>query len=170
MHHAPTTYYQLGQMFRGFTIGPGDVFIDFGCGLGRTICFAAQYPFDRVYGVEISSGLAARARSNVESLRSKTAGSIEIVCASAEEFDCRLGNTYYLYNPFGEKTMAVVLANMRSATAHSRKPIRIIYNNPVHRTLLDDSGWLSEKRSSFPAHSTDRRPFCTRATSCGGFV
>lgn len=146
VHCVPTTYQQLSQAFQGLTVGPDDVFVDFGCGLGRAVCFAAQYPFAKVYGVEISSSLAERARSNIECLRSKTARSIEIVCASADEFDCRLGNTFYFYNPFGEKMMAAVLANIKSAAAHSGRPINIIYNNPIHKTLLDDCGWLSEKK------------------------
>jgi predicted RNA methylase len=133
-------------MFRGLTVEPDDVFVDFGCGLGRAVCVAAQYPFAKVYGVEISASAAACARSNIELLRSKVAGSIEILCASAEEFDCRLGNTFYFFNPFGEKTMAAVLANIKTAWAHSGSPIRILYNNPMHKTLLDGSGWLSEKK------------------------
>ena len=144
--HASTTYHQLSQMFRGLTVEPDDVFVDFGCGLGRVVCVAAQYPFAKVYGVEISSSAAARARSNIERLRSRAAGSIEIVCASAEEFDCRLANTFYFYNPFGEKMMAAMLANIKTAAEHSGRPIKIIYNYPMHKTLLDGSGWLSEKK------------------------
>ena len=74
----PSTYQALCDIFRVLSVRPEDVFVDFGCGLGRTVCFAAQYPFAKVYGVEISGSLASCARSNVERLRSRAARSIEI--------------------------------------------------------------------------------------------
>jgi precorrin-6B methylase 2 len=149
-HCIPTTYPQLARTFGGLPVAQNDVFVDFGCGLGRGVCFAARYPFAKIYGVEITESLAARARTNVERLRLKGRPPIEIVCCSAEEFDCRLGSTFYFYNPFGERTMAAVLANIKLAATEAGRPVRIIYNNPVHKTLLDDAGWLIEKKVLMP--------------------
>jgi len=42
-----------------------DVFVDFGAGKGRALLMAAQYPFKRVVGIEISEALCREARRNV---------------------------------------------------------------------------------------------------------
>lgn len=139
--HIATSYRRLDNVFRHLSIAPDDVFVDFGCGLGRAACVAARYPLKAVYGVEISPDLAARATENAAKLRGGVAGKVEIVCCSAEDFDCRVGSVFYLFNPFGAKTLAAVLGNIRAAA--ELKPVRVVYQNPEHREVLDNAGWLS---------------------------
>jgi precorrin-6B methylase 2 len=46
-----------------------DALLDMGCGAGRAICVAAQYPFSRVIGIDIDEGLCAVAERNARRLR-----------------------------------------------------------------------------------------------------
>ena len=54
------------RALRRCQVRPTDVFVDFGSGKGRVVWQAAQYPFARVVGVEISAQLNAVARRNIE--------------------------------------------------------------------------------------------------------
>ena len=48
-------------------VEPHDVFLDIGCGMGRAVYqAAANYPFKRVIGVELSHELTQAARRNIE--------------------------------------------------------------------------------------------------------
>src|SRR5262249_8155270 len=44
----------------------GRTFIDFGCGKGRAILLAAEYPFTRIIGVELVPALAQIAERNIQ--------------------------------------------------------------------------------------------------------
>lgn len=151
-YYQPTAYRVLRRVFSSLDIEPDDVFVDFGCGFGRAVCFAAQHPFAKVYGVELSERFAGYARTNVQLLKSRATKEIEIVCASATEFDCSGANTYYLYNPFGRQTMATVLANIRTGAERSGRPIKLLYLGPMHRQLLDECSWLGKPRELYRAN------------------
>ena len=77
-------------------------FVDLGCGKGRVVLAAAQRPFRRVVGVEISTELAAIARANVDAYRPPPPllAPIEIVRADVTEIDLPDGDLLvHLYHP-----------------------------------------------------------------------
>jgi SAM-dependent methyltransferase len=151
-YYQPTAYRVLRRVFAGLSIEPGDVFADLGCGFGRAVCFAARHSFTKVYGVELSERFASYARNNAKNLKSTAAKKIEIICGSATEFDCRTANTYYLYNPFGPKTLATVLANIKSGARVSGKSVKLLYLGPMHRQLLEDCDWLAKPLEIYRAN------------------
>src|SRR5690242_19688945 len=56
--HLPSFWKTLPRMLPPNEVGPDDVFLDFGCGMGRIIIVAGmKYQFRRVIGVEISPEL-----------------------------------------------------------------------------------------------------------------
>lgn len=142
----PTTYRVIGAIFRHLEPEPGDVFIDYGCGLGRVVCVAAQRPFARVVGVEISPEFARRAEANVVRLKHRQAEKVEVVCANALDFDCAGGNVFFFYNPFGARTLAAVLERVEAAVAAHGKHTRIVYSNCDTRPVMDGARWLTMTR------------------------
>ena len=83
----PSRWRVLKGVLDNGSIGPEDVFVDFGAGLGRVVIQAAQHPFGRVIGVEISPELSATARANVDQMRTRLAcPDVEIVTADATRF------------------------------------------------------------------------------------
>ena len=65
-------------------------------------------------------------------------------CVNAAEFQFpREPVICYFYNPFQEVVLRKVLENMRRSLAAAPREIYILYLNPVHRCLLDDSGFLT---------------------------
>lgn len=140
----PTTYRLLQKVFRYLKIEKPDneIFVDFGSGKGRTVCFAAQYPFRSVYGVEISPEWADMTRTNINNLRTRFVQDVKIYNEDAAEFDCSTGTVYYFFNPFGEKTFREVIQRIKVSVQSQKRKIRIVYYNPLQKEVLDEQEWL----------------------------
>jgi SAM-dependent methyltransferase len=122
-----------------------DVFVDFGAGKGRALLMAAQYPFKRVVGIEISDRLSRQAQRNV----ARWSG--PLVCA---DIDIRTGDAsryvippdatvFYFYNPFhGQPLMTVLDAIGRSRMVAPRR-IWVVFNNTAHFLRIEQQfPWL----------------------------
>ena len=138
-------YLYLRRVLRVLDPSPADVFFDIGSGKGRMLCLAARRNIARCIGIELHEQYCAIARSNAKLLRGRRAP-VEIRCADATSADLGGGTIYYLYNPFGEKTMAQTIANLRSSVEAAPRSIRVVYYNPVHEKLFSESGWLEKYR------------------------
>lgn len=144
--YAPTSM----RAFRTFMVKIGlrkdeDVFLDYGCGKGRAIIMAAQYPFRRVVGVEIALPLAEAARRNLRIVSKKLACErIEVHCESADRMEVPPDvSVVYLYNPFHGSVLGRVLANLRASLEASPRRMCVIYNNPTHfKKISHQYPWL----------------------------
>ena len=101
----------------------GSVFIDLGCGKGRALFIAAEYPFARVIGVEYAEDLADTARQNLqnlqpEGLREKIA--LYVMDAVQFEYPPDAPCFVFLYSPFDGPVLQDVLRKI--ATSHAFKP------------------------------------------------
>src|SRR5262249_58587141 len=107
---SPRTFRRL---IRAAAVAPEQrVFVDLGCGKGRTLLLAAELPFERIVGVEISGRLAAVARRNAEHWSRSRPGRppIDVVEADAAVFELPPEPLLlYLFNPFGPETLGPVL-------------------------------------------------------------
>ncbi len=120
-------------------------FIDFGSGKGRALLVAAGYPFKEVIGVEFSRELHDISRENIARFPKSAmrAGSIRSICEDAGSIDLPQTNLVcYFYDPFGPPIMRRVLTRL---LAHAKKgfDITIIYVNPRHRTIFEETGQFS---------------------------
>jgi len=62
----------------------------------------------------------------------------------ATEFEMPPGPlVVFFFNPFGELLMSHVLANIRRSLEQTPRPLIIVYNNPVHRRILDGTEFLT---------------------------
>ena len=118
------------------------IFIDFGSGKGRVLLVAAQFPFREVIGVEFSRQLHEIALRNIarfpedqlhcRSIRSILDDAMAFVLPPSE-LVC------YLYNSFESKVLTSVVQRL-AAHAGNGYRIIVIYVNPVHREVFDQSG------------------------------
>ena len=145
----PTAFSGFRSAMREVGVEAGEVFVDYGSGKGRVLLMAAEYPFRRIVGVEISAELHAVARANLvrcaDRLRCQD---IELWTGNAVEFPVPAdASVVYLYNPFHGRVLSSVLAALRaSLDAHPRR-LRLIYNNPVHfLRVASEYPWLVERR------------------------
>jgi SAM-dependent methyltransferase len=112
------------------------VFIDLGCGKGRTLILAAKQGFKRVIGVEFSPELAAIARENVR----RAGAAAEVVEMDASHFNLPDDNLLiYMYNPFGDQVVDSVVGNLQRWTTQSNKRAFVIYADPACRMRFDSA-------------------------------
>lgn len=105
-------------------------FIDFGSGKGRVLLLAAELPFARVQGVELSPELHARAVKNIRSARAlrRRAATIESTTQDATEYE--LPDTdlvLYFANPFGPAVMRTVLGRVDASWRARNRDILLIF-------------------------------------------
>jgi SAM-dependent methyltransferase len=150
--YAPTTISAFRAIMNTLNIeGKNDVFIDLGCGKGRVLILAAQYPFKRIIGVEISPALADAARANIAKtarVHSYACRNIEIVNVSADLFAFpEDASVLYLFNPFHGVVLEKVLLNVQNSLLTHPRQMRIIYNNPIHfQRIQGNYPWLRSCR------------------------
>ncbi len=114
----------IGIDHRGFS------FIDLGCGKGRVLLVASNYPFQQIIGVEISSELAAIARANAERYQpaSRRVAAIEVRNIDATTADYPDSNLLvHLYHPFQTPITEGVLAKLEAAYEARPRQIVVAY-------------------------------------------
>jgi hypothetical protein len=141
--YKPTEWSTLPRVLPRHRVGPEDVFIDFGSGLGRVVYQAAlRYPFKRVIGVELSEQLNEVAQRNLERNRARLrCRSFELVAADVLEYEIPDDVTVAFFaNPFRGATFATVIERLlESLDSHPRR-LRLIYRNPVEHEHLMATG------------------------------
>jgi SAM-dependent methyltransferase len=110
-------------------------FVDVGAGKGRAVLLAAELPFRKVIGVEISEELASLAQKNVtrwnRAARPK-ARKIRVVHADATKFRWpRTPLLVYMYNPFACPLVARVAESLAATAASGAGLVDLLYVNPT---------------------------------------
>jgi SAM-dependent methyltransferase len=140
-HYEPTRYRDLFRMLRHARIGADDVYVDLGCGMGRTVFAAHSLGAKRAIGVDIDPALIAACQANLARSRGGAAG-IEFVTAAAETFAHDDTTVLFMFHPFGDGTLRAVIDALGEAQRRRPRTLRVVYHNPVYDELLGASGWL----------------------------
>lgn len=119
-----------------------DVVFVLGCGQGRAVCHFARQGIRKVVGVEIDPRLCEAAKKNGESLRGRQA-EIEIHNIDAALEDTSEGTVFFMFNPFGEQTLRMVLKNIEATLNGTSKSITIIYARPLYSYVFSEFSWLN---------------------------
>lgn len=117
-------------------------FVDLGCGKGRPLAVASEFPFRRIVGIEIAPDLAAIARRNAEIIASRHADrrSIEIEVGDATKATPPGERVvYFMYHAFGEALMARLVENIERELRQGLQHAFFVYYNPVHAGVIDRS-------------------------------
>ncbi len=142
LHYAPTPYRELFRLFCLFDLGPGDVFTDLGSGMGRAVFAASWMGAGRSVGIELVEHLSAKADENLARTKLKDR-TVQFRCANALHVNLADATVLFMFHPFGEATMAQMLAQLHEARKKGdAPPLRIIYRNPVCNHVLEQAGWL----------------------------
>jgi SAM-dependent methyltransferase len=140
----------VARALRREQIGPEDVFVDIGCGMGRVLVQAARRPFGRVVGVDISSELIAIARQNLDVLGNRLpCKNVELMVVDALEWQIPDDATHlYLYNTVVGDALRRLIDNV--AASYDRRPrrMRVFYANPVQDRIVRGSGRFRHVRVS----------------------
>ncbi len=116
-------------------------FLDLGCGKGKPILVASRFPFRRLIGVDISERCLDIARENVRRCSSFCEPSrVTLLQEDAEKLVFPAEPlVIYLFNPFPENVMQVVVKNLEASVRESPREVAIIYLFPFFEKSLEES-------------------------------
>jgi SAM-dependent methyltransferase len=120
-------------------------FVDLGCGKGRALLVASEFPFRDILGVELSSTLAQTTRHNAKIISRRFPGrtAVRVAVGDASTYPLPAGNlVIFLYNPFSATLVANVVAGIEAALAAANRSIYVIYYNPIAGHCFDASPQL----------------------------
>jgi SAM-dependent methyltransferase len=145
--YEPVQFRVFRAIMRACGIDPrGYVFVDFGSGKGRALLLAAQYGFKRIIGVEFAPKLHQVAQRNVEAFcrrRPLAGGRIELHCGDAVDLEIPDADALLcFYNPFGERVLRKVAANIERSFRERPRKLLIAYRNAVHSHVFDELAFL----------------------------
>jgi SAM-dependent methyltransferase len=135
---------------------PSDAFtfVDLGCGKGRALLVAAELPFARILGIELSPELSAIAQSN-------TAADQRIAIHHADAATFIYPDTplvVFLYHPFLRHLLRRTLLNLERQLRRSPRPVYLLYANPGYQATVAQFRWLQEVWDfSIPLSAEDLR-------------
>jgi len=137
VEYIPSPYYFLSLLVKKLEKIEGAV-IDVGCGSGRALRY-----FERIYqesGKYIGLDIDREILSSAKSLKQKNNSQIEYIEEDATNFkfpkETRL---IYLFNPFGKKTMSMVVNRIVQSSKKFTGEVFIAYVSPVHFELFESS-------------------------------
>jgi predicted RNA methylase len=138
------------------TVEPDDVLIDLGSGKGRVVLEAAQRPFRRVIGVELSPELTRIARSNLAASRHRLrCQDVQLVTADVTSFEMPDDITVvYLRDPFGGAVFTAALDAMIASVDRAPRRVRISYWIPREHDRLMASGRVRHVGTRLPWRPT----------------
>jgi SAM-dependent methyltransferase len=142
--YQPSRWLALRRILPLREVGPEDVFIDLGSGMGRVVYqAAARYPFRRVIGVELSDRLHAVAVSNIERNRVRLrCKNVELVNADALTYEIPDDVTIvYLGNPFSGPIFQAVMDRLVASVQRNPRRVRLLYWNPVEEEKVLAAGF-----------------------------
>lgn len=151
VNHIPSFWKTLPRILPPNEVGPDDVFLDLGSGMGRTIIVAGvKYRFRRIIGVEISAELNQIAQENVaRSTPRLRCSQIELI--NTDVLNYRIPDdvtVVYLYNPFRGPVFQHVVDELERSIDRNPREIRIIYLTPREEGRLLASGRVTLVRSA----------------------
>jgi SAM-dependent methyltransferase len=119
------------------------VFVDLGAGKGQAVFLAAELPFKRALGVELSFALHEIARQNCRTFRSRRQACthIQMLYGDAADFAFPAEPlVIYLFDSFDDVVLSRVLANLITSVQEHPRDVLLIYHNPQHRDVIEASG------------------------------
>jgi SAM-dependent methyltransferase len=118
-------------------------FLDLGCGKGRALAVASEFPFRRIIGVELAPSLTSIAKANAQIIGQKFPLRTPIEVIEGDAITTRIPDgvvVIYFFHPFYRKIMKAVKHSIENWLIS--KPMNkcfIIYYNPMYFDLYDNS-------------------------------
>jgi 16S rRNA G966 N2-methylase RsmD len=162
VYYIPANWRTLHKTLQRNEVGPDDVFIDLGSGMGRMVLeAAATYPFKRVIGVELAQELHDIALSNVDNTRIRLkCKNIELVQSDVLEYAIPDDVTIvFMNNPFRGPVFAAAMKNLIASVDDHPRQVKVIYGNPAEDGYLMSTGRFRPLRTIAGPRADDDSPF-----------
>ena len=116
-------------------------FIDLGSGAGRVLFIAAEFPFQRVIGLELAAELHQLAQQNISRFRCRRKRCHDIVSIHTSAADYEFPNenlVIFLFNPFGPSVLRDVLKNLDESLRRNRRSVFLAVLYPEYKGVIDE--------------------------------
>jgi len=122
---------------------PFNHFLDIGCGKGRAMCVAAHNGFTKITGIDLSKKLCDAAKQNCNIAQQKIAlVEFEVINNDAFYYEIPADvDCIFMFNPFDEIIMSGVAFNINESLRQYPRAMKIIYVNPLHKSLFTNAGF-----------------------------
>jgi SAM-dependent methyltransferase len=146
---APSVFYEACRRWREtLPTASGRIeaysFVDVGAGKGRALLLAAELPFRKVIGVELSEELASIAEKNIprwSRVARTNPKKIRVVHGDATKFQWpRAPLLVYFYNPFACSLIAQMAERLAAVAASRTGLVDLLYVNPTCTDTLSSQG------------------------------
>ena len=132
--YEPTPYCVLERLASHGLVRKGNTLLDYGCGKGRVGFFMSHQTRCRSIGVECSEWTYRAAERNLETAVSRRRVALEM--ANAEDFAVAPEvDRCFFFNPFSEKTLRKVLANILASWYGAPREILLMFYYPSDEYL-----------------------------------
>lgn len=146
--------------------------VDLGCGKGRVLMMASEYPFPAITGVELSAKLARVARKNLARWMrtSRACSAVSVIDGDVLEFRMPEGPAVlFLFNSFEAEIMRSLLERLVEASRTRSTPIDLIYLHPEHDNLVRRTAGverLADENIPFSAEDAAADAFLVNVDQC----
>jgi SAM-dependent methyltransferase len=138
-------------------------FIDLGCGKGRPMLVASEFPFRDIIGVELSPKLAEVARKNAAIIarRYPDRTPVRVEVGDATAYPMPPGDVVlFIYNSFDRELMLKVVQGVEQAVAADpQRSIYVVYCNPAVGACFDESPVLTRRFARMVAYTPEEKGF-----------
>ena len=147
-------------------------FVDLGCGKGRVLMMAAEYPFRAIVGVELSAKLVRIARRTLEKWMRppRACRVVSVVEGDVLQLPVPEGPVVlFLFNSFEAEMVKRLLDRLAANSQTRAAPIDVIYIHPEHDNLVRQTAGvalLSDENISFSAEDAAADAFEVSVDRC----
>lgn len=109
-------------------------FVDIGCGKGRVLLVASEFPFRKIVGIEFAPQLAEAARKNIKSYRGnrRRCFDIEAVTADATIYELpQEPQLLYFYSPFAPAILNLVIDKIEDSWQKAPRELLVLFSGIV---------------------------------------
>ena len=144
IRYQPLPWLLLRNAIDALPVTREDVFLDYGCGMGRVLLMVARREVKRVMGIELFAQLADIARQNVNAARPRLRSPVEIIVDDATAWEVPDDVTVaFLFNPFVGTVMAAAQRRLADSLARKPRRLRVVYAHADDQpNLFADCPWL----------------------------
>ncbi|MDP2002937.1 MAG: class I SAM-dependent methyltransferase [Desulfurivibrionaceae bacterium] len=140
--YQPTMALSFNRLLDTVPLPPESVLVDFGCGKGRVLLLAVLRGIRKAVGIEFSPELCEIARNNIKIVEQATGSRLDISVIEGDVTHYEIEddqNVFFFFNPFDDVVLEAVVKNIKKSLQQKPRQIAIIYYNPVHSHILDNS-------------------------------
>lgn len=120
-----------------------EVFLDIGCGKGRALCVAAHFGFINLKGIDFAKEMIDAAETNLIKTKNLFPDlNYELSWSDVSSLVIEKNvSTIFLFNPFNQKVMEMVIEKMNESLKKHPRPIYVLYASPQNIELFYQQGF-----------------------------